>query len=44
MRGNMSRNTGVQQIVDGWADSSFENTPDGVLQYLKYRYPGRIKP
>lgn len=33
----MFRNTGVQQILDGWADSSFENTPDGALQYLKYR-------
>ena len=33
---NMSINPGIQQIVDGWADSSFENTPDGALQYLKY--------
>jgi hypothetical protein len=27
----------IQEIVDGWVNSVFENTPDGALKYLRHR-------
>ena len=34
---SMSRDQEIQHVIDGWADSGFANTPEGALQYLKFR-------